>query len=71
MRNIVNISLPKKTVAYVKKEARRRRYSSVSEFIRGLIRQYEEDKILAELEKSRREFREGKGKILHSLKDLR
>jgi Arc/MetJ-type ribon-helix-helix transcriptional regulator len=70
MRAVVNISLPKKTVSFVKKEAKRRKYASVSEFVRGLIRDYEEQLIFEELEKSRQEFREGKGKVLKSLKDL-
>ena len=70
MRAIVNISLPKETVSFVKKEAKRRKYASVSEFVRALIRDYEEQLVLAELEKSQQEYREGKEKVLKSLKEL-
>ena len=72
MRNIVNISLPAETVKMVKREVKKGKYSSVSEFFRSLLRDYEEESnVLAELEEIDREFDSGKGKILRSLKDLR
>lgn len=72
MRNIINISLPAEMVKVVKQEVKKGKYASVSEFFRSLLRDYEEEsKLLAELEKSRREFEAGKGKVLHSFRDLR
>ncbi|MBU1176939.1 MAG: ribbon-helix-helix domain-containing protein [Patescibacteria group bacterium] len=71
MRNIVNISLPAEMVKIVKREVKKGRYASVSEFFRALLREYEENKLLTELEESHREFKAGKGKVLHSFKDLR
>jgi len=55
----------------VKKEVKKGKYASTSEFFRTLLRNYEEEnKLLNELKQSQKEIREGKGKILHSLKDL-
>ncbi len=72
MRSIINISLPKEMVKFIKKEVKRNKYASVSEFFRSLVRDYEEESaLLTELEESRRDINSGKGKILHSLKDLR
>lgn len=71
MRNILNISLPNKLAAFARREAKERNYASVSEFIRSLLRQYEETRILAELRQSQADARAGKGKVLRSLKDLR
>jgi len=72
MRNIINISLPAEMVKIVKREVKKGKYASVSEFFRALLREHEEEnKILAELEEIDKEFNAGKGKILHSLKDLR
>lgn len=72
MRNIINISLPTEMVKIVKQEVKKGHYASVSEFFRTLLRDYEEEsKLLAELEEIDREFEAGKGKVLHSLRDLR
>ena len=71
MRNIVNISLPAEMVKIVKREVKKGRYASVSEFFRALLREYEENKLLTELEESHREFKAGKGKVLHSFRDLK
>ena len=72
MRNIINISLPAQMAKMVKQEVKKGRYASTSEFFRFLLRDYEEEnRILAELEESRREILTGKGKILRSFKDLR
>jgi len=71
MRNIVNISLPAETAKMVKREVKKGKYASVSEFFRSLLRDYEEEsEILDELEEIDREFKSGKGKVLRSLKDL-
>ena len=70
MRNIVNISMPaemkKEVDAYVKEG----QYSSVSEFIRDMIRVWKRRKAYADLMEAEKEFEDGKGKILRSLKDL-
>lgn len=70
MRNIINISLPKELVSFVRKETKQGKFASVSEFIRKLIRDYEETKLLADIKKGREEYRQGKTKVLRSLKDL-
>jgi Arc/MetJ-type ribon-helix-helix transcriptional regulator len=70
-RKIMNISVPGEMALFVRRESKRRNYASVSEFVRALIREYEEEKILADVEKGRQEFREGKTKMLRSLNDLR
>lgn len=70
MRNIVNISLPPHMANLVEKEVRKGSYATKSEFFRSLLRTWEENKILSELTKSRKEIAEGKGKVLKSLKDL-
>ena len=71
MRSIVNLSLPAETVKMIKREVKKNKYVSVSEFFRALLREYEEDILLAELKESEREFRAGKRKVLRSFKDLR
>ena len=50
MRNIINISLPVEMVKIVKREVKKGKYASVSEFFRALLREYEENKLLAEIE---------------------
>jgi Arc/MetJ-type ribon-helix-helix transcriptional regulator len=70
MRNIMTISMPpsvKKSVEYMMKE---NKYASVSELFRDSIRSLEEDQLIKSIIESEREFASGKGKKLHSLKDL-
>ena len=45
-------------------------YASVSEFFRDAIRTWEEERLYQSVLKSEKEFAEGKGKRLRSLKDL-
>ena len=45
-------------------------YSSVSEFFRDAVRALEESKLIKDIMESEREFANGKGKKLRSLKDL-
>jgi len=71
MRTVINISLPPRLALVVNKEVTSGKYASKSEFFRNLLRNWMEDRILNELEKSRRELKGGKGKLLRSLKDLR
>jgi len=71
MRNIVNISMPvemkKEVDAYVKEG----QYSSVSEFIRDMIRNWKRANLLKDLKQSQKDFENGKYKVLKSFKDLR
>lgn len=72
MRDIINISLPAATAKMVRREVKKGKYASISEFFRSILRDYEEEsKFLTELEKSQKEFKAGKGVVLRSLKDLR
>ena len=72
MRSIVNISLSKELSRKLDSMVKKGRYSTKSEFLRDLIRErIEEEEVLSELRKSQEEIRQGKGKILRSLKDLR
>ena len=72
MRSIINISLSKKLARELEKTVKRGRYSSKSEFLRELIRErLEENDLVRNVRISQEEIRQGKGKILRSLKDLR
>jgi len=71
MRNIINISMPSDMAKVIKKEVKRGQYASTSEFFRSLVRSWQEEKLLTELRESQSEVTKGKGKVLHSLKDLR
>lgn len=72
MREVVNISLPKELSREIDKLLERGHYSTKSEFLRELIRErLAEEDLLMRVRKSEAEFRTGKGKILHSFKDLR
>jgi len=66
----MTISIPpsvKKSVEYMMKE---NKYASVSELFRDSIRSLEEDQLIKNIMESEREFAQGKGKKLNSLKDL-
>lgn len=71
MRSIVNISLPAKTAEKIRKEVKAGGFASVSEFFRHLLREHEEEKLITKLAKSRAEIRNGQGKTLRSLRDLK
>ncbi|MCU0653551.1 MAG: ribbon-helix-helix domain-containing protein [Candidatus Pacebacteria bacterium] len=71
MRNIVTISLPEQLDKEIEKEVKSGKFASKSEFIRSLIRLWQEEKIFRELEQGRKEIEAGMGKELKSLKDLR
>lgn len=71
MREVINISLPQEMVKTVKSAVKNGNYMSVSEFFRTLLRNWQEENLLIELNKSRKELQSGKGKTLKSLKDLR
>ena len=67
MRNIINISLPEAMAKMVERDVKKGKFASNSEYIRYLIRS---DELVSDIEQSRKEFVEGKGKLLKSLKDL-
>lgn len=71
MREVINISLPSKMAKTVKKAVDEGNFMSTSEFFRELLRNWQEGKLLRDLEESRRELAAGKGKVLRSLKSLR
>ena len=71
MRSIVNISLPPQLNSLVEKEVATGKFTSKSEFFRSLLRSWIEGQLLVELESSREELKGGKGKVLHSLSELR
>jgi len=71
MREVINISLPSPMAKTVRAIVKTGSYSSISEFFRALLRDWQENKLLSELNKSRLEIEAGKGKKLNSLRDLR
>jgi len=71
MREVINISLPSPMAKTVKTAVRTGDYASTSEFFRHLLRDWQEGKLLAELNESKIEIASGKGKALNSLKALR
>ncbi len=71
MRKVINISLPSAMAKTVKTAVKTGSYSSTSEFFRDLLRDWQEGKLLTELNESRMELATGKGKVLSSLKNLR
>jgi Arc/MetJ-type ribon-helix-helix transcriptional regulator len=71
MRKVINISLPSPMVKIVKNAVKMGAYSSISEFFRYLLREWQEGRLLNDLNESREEIAMGRGKILKSLKDLR
>ena len=71
MRNVINISLPQPLTNIVDKEIKSGKFATRSEFIRHLLRLWTENKLYSELEESRNEISQGRGKLLKSLKDLR
>lgn len=71
MRTIINISLPIQLSAVVEKTVASGRYASKSEFFRTLLRLWLDRQLVDNLERSRKELRTGKGKLLKSLAELR
>lgn len=71
MRKVINISLPSSTAKAVKTAVRIGDYASTSEFFRHLLREWQEGKLLNELNESKMEIATGKGRVLSSLRTLR
>ena len=70
MRNVISISLPIGLKKQVDRTVKEENYSSVSEFFRDAVRAWEEEQLYQSVLRSEKEFAEGKGKRLRSLKDL-
>lgn len=62
--------MPPKLLSRVGSIISEHNYSSVSEFIRDTIRAWEEEQLYQSVLQSEKEFAQGKGKRLRSLKDL-
>ena len=71
MRTVINISLPYQLSSIVEEEVAKGKYASKSEFFRHLLRLWAEGNLAKEIEKSREEFKAGKGKLLKSLSSFR
>ncbi len=71
MRSILNVSLPKPMADIVEGAVLSGQYATKSEFFRALIWDWNQQKLLNELELSRKEMQKGKKKLLTSLSDLR
>lgn len=71
MRNIVNISLPDEMAKIVKREVSKGHYATTSEFFRHLLRLWNTRKLAEDLKKDKKEFEDGRGNLLRSLRDLR
>jgi len=71
MRAIVNISLPQTLKEEMESAVKKGGYATKSEFVRDLMRLWKEDRFLREVQESRKQIINGKGKTLKSLKNLR
>lgn len=71
MRAIINISVPEKLKAEIEEAVELGGYATKSEFLRDIIRFWKEHSTIKRVRQSEKEFTQGKGKILRSLKDLR
>ena len=57
--------------ADIKREVKVGKFASTSEFMRHLIRVWNTERLMRDIEQSRAEIAAGKGKVLRSLRDLR
>ncbi len=71
MRSIINISVPGHIKQQVDTAVKQGGYATKSEFFRDLLRTWQENHILRELQASRKSIKNKKGKVLGSLKYLR
>lgn len=71
MRKVINISLPQELNKEVDRAVKSGQYASKSEFFRDLMRLWKEQQLLDEIMESEKEFAEGKGRVLKSLRDLK
>lgn len=70
MRNIVNISLPGSLTKEVERGVKEFHFASKSEFFRHLVREWLAGHLVLDLAQSRREYTQGKAKVLTQVKDL-
>ncbi len=70
MRKTLNIPMPPLQKKNVDRMIKDYNYASVSEFFRDAVRALEDDKLIKDIMESEKEFAQGKGKRLQSLKDL-
>ena len=71
MRQTMTVSLPTDLLKEVEQGVKQGGFATKSEFIRDLVRSWKGAHFLKVLEKSELEFKQGKGRVLKSLKDLR
>lgn len=71
MRAVINISLPQSMAELIDNVVASGKYATKSEFFRHLLREWMENHEVAEIQKGRQELKLGKGKVLHTLKELR
>ena len=62
--------MPAKMYSKVESAVSENNYSSISEFIRDAIRAWEDEQLYKSILQSEKEFAQGKGKKLRSLRDL-
>lgn len=62
--------MPLSMLKFIKKEVKEGGYASVSEFLRHLVREWQQEKLLKELNQQTKDFEAGKGIVLKSFKDL-
>ena len=62
--------MPPKFYSRIESVVKEHNYSSISEFIRDAIRIWEDDQLYKSVLQSEKEFAQGKGKKLRSLRDL-
>ena len=70
MRKVMNVSLPETMLKTLKKDVKAGGFASNSEFVRHLIRLWNQEKLGKELTADKKEFEAGKGIELKSLEDL-
>lgn len=74
MRQVLSISMPAQLITEVKKRIEKRGYSSISDYIKHLIKEDDgcmtDDEILKAAKDAEREYKQGKLKKLKSLDEL-
>ncbi|MEK7536135.1 MAG: ribbon-helix-helix domain-containing protein [Patescibacteria group bacterium] len=70
MRQTMTISLPQDLLKDIERGVKERGYATKSEYVRDLVREKKEEEFMKLIEKNRKEFKSGKGKVLKSLEEL-
>lgn len=71
MRNIVTISLPEQLDKEIENEVKSGNFASKSEFVRYLIRFWQEERLAKDIAESERDIAAGRVREIKSLKELR